>query len=114
MSLYADYIKERQNIETLECEKAFVTYEIYPDLKELYLMDVYVDPKYRRTGILRGYFNKIVEIAKEANCNFIMGSVDMSTKNWQKMEKIMINEGFDFSHKFRDNMLFYKKDVRNG
>lgn len=115
MSLYGDYIKERENKDIIESDKGFATYTIYPN-GECYLQDLYVVPAYRQTGLASNMADKIVEIAREANCNTLIGSVCVDANGATQNLKVFLNYGMQVN-KIIGNMIFLKKNitgVKNG
>ena len=73
MSLYADYLKEREDTNILEDTRGFATYKITGE--ECYIIDIYVAPIHRGNGMTKYYSDKIGELAKELGCSFLSGTV---------------------------------------
>ena len=109
MSLYADYIKERENKSIVESEKGFATYKIF-DNGECYLQDLYVAPEFRKTGIATEMADEVVKIAKDKGCSILLGSVSMDGTEPTRNMKVFL--GYDMQlHKVIGNMIFLKKDI---
>lgn len=107
MSLFADYIKEREGKETLEIEGAFAIYEITPG-HNAYIQDIYVVPELRQKGIAARLANKILEKAKSQGCKAIYGSIDRSANNAEASEQTLIAYGMRFSHEHNGIEYFSK------
>ena len=74
MSLYyADYIKEREGLDTLETDYGFATYKLRGT--DCYLQDVYIAPGYRKSGKGSDLANQVVAIAKAAGMRTLTSSV---------------------------------------
>lgn len=73
--MYAAYIKERENKEMLQFDCGFITYKIYPENKECFLADMYIDPKHRGTNAVAVFVNDLARVAKESGCDHISATV---------------------------------------
>jgi hypothetical protein len=109
-SLYAQYIKERENFEIVESEKGFTTYQIYEN-GECYIRDIFVAPEFRNTKISFEMEKQINDIAKLNNCNFLIGSICLDAKNPSKSLQILLNDQWQV-YKTIGNMIFVKKEVQ--
>lgn len=103
MSLYAEYIKEREGRECIELASGFAAYCFLPD-KTCLIADMYVRPDKRRTGYGRELVQMVMDKAREAGSTRLMVAVDpslsmseASVKFWEALGCIM-----------------YKKDVSAG
>jgi len=61
-TLYAQYIKERQDHRILENEHAFITYQIKD--KECFIVDMFVRKEYRRKGAGLSILNELKAIVE--------------------------------------------------
>lgn len=109
MSLFADYIKEREDIETLEFEKGFITFKMLPD-NTIYMKDIYVIPEARREGVGTFLTDKVCEIAKERGCKKVFGSVSLGANNASDSLKAQLIYGMKL-HSIKDNMIYLVKDI---
>ena len=50
MSLYSEYIKERENFETIEFENSFLTYEVSERGFFCHICDLYIRKEKRKNG----------------------------------------------------------------
>lgn len=62
-SLYSKYIKEREGANILENDKAFCSYRL--EDKGLFICDIYVDEKYRKSNIGKELVDEVESLAKE-------------------------------------------------
>lgn len=72
--MYAQYLKEREDLDTLETEKGFATYRFRAN--DCYIQDIYVLPEYRKQGYGAVIADEIVDKAKAEGYKILTGSVD--------------------------------------
>jgi hypothetical protein len=94
--LYAQYIKERENMECKYSEYGFVTYQINLEKDYVYICDVYVVPEKRKQHIALGFVKDIIDIALDLKVNNIITSLDQRANNWQYSQQTIIRCGFQF------------------
>jgi GNAT superfamily N-acetyltransferase len=92
-SLYAKYLEERQDAEVFEDKKGFVTFKKENDY--IYLIDMYILPEYRESGICKTYVNKLEELAKDLKLNKIVTSLYPKIKNSNRNLNIILKCGFE-------------------
>lgn len=110
VSNYALYIFEREGKEIIEDNEGFATYLHTPSRREIYIVDVFVKKEFRGVGKARDYFNKIINIAKERNCDYILTSVDTYTNDWQFSLMLLETDGYkQIANK--DTTIFLRKDL---
>lgn len=109
MSLYADYIKEREDKDIVENDNGFATFKIF-DNGECYLQDIYVVPAQRKSGLATEMADKVVSIAKENGCKTLIGSVCSDDKHATRNMKVFLTYGMQI-HKVIGNMIFLNKDI---
>lgn len=108
-SVYAKYLKEREDKDIIESEKGFATYKIF-DNGECYLQDIYVIPDERKSGLATEMTDKVVEIAKERKCNLLLGSVCTNDKYATRNMKVFLAYGMEIYNNV-GTMIFLKKDI---
>lgn len=94
MSLYANYIKEREDKEIIENDCGFITYKIFRDQKECMICDLYVLPEYRKNKIASEMANTVSNIAKNNDCNCLTAQVDTLALNCTDSLKVILAYGF--------------------
>jgi GNAT superfamily N-acetyltransferase len=90
--MWKDYIKERENLDTYENEKGFLTYEINHGV--CFMSDIYVKPEYRNTSAAFKLYMAVKNIAIDEGCTGIRGQVDRSLPGWEKSLQLMERLGF--------------------
>lgn len=108
-SLYAQYIKERENKDIIESDEGFATYQIF-DNGECYLQDIYVIPAKRKSGLATVMADQVVEVAKRKGCHTLVGSVCMDAKDPTRNMKVFLAYGMQVS-KLMGNMIFLRKNI---
>ena len=109
MSLYGDYLKERTNDQIYETEKGFATYRFIDD-KTVYIIDIYVKPEDRKSGIASNISDYIVGLAKIRGCTKLLGTVVPSTKGCTNSLKALLAYGFELDSASQD-IIILKKDI---
>lgn len=109
MSLYGDYILERENQGIVESEYGFATYQVSGH--ECYIKDIYVIPEMRTSGLASKMADKIAGLAKEKGCTYLSGSVCPSTNNSTSSLKVLLAYGFKLA-KSDVNMIWLIKELQ--
>ena len=105
MELYSEYIKERENADIVYNDIAFMTYK--KDGEGVFIIDAYVKPEHRKTGVARELLTQIENIT---DTKVLYTSTDITANNWIESEKAIINLGFEFKIK-RGNQNYYIKEI---
>ena len=110
MSLYAQFIKEREGFETLEVEHGYATYkQVEKDM--VYVRDIFVEENFRQNGLAYELSIQLAEIAKGLGCTKITGSVCVSDDIGVTISmKFLLGNGFKFSHA-HGTMLYFVKEI---
>ena len=107
MELFATYLKEREGSELVHDEKGFATYKKHGQ-NNIYVVDVYVRPEFRKKRVASGYLNMIADIT---SCENLITSCDENANNWKESEKAILGYGFEL--KTRENtMRWYIKEMK--
>lgn len=106
LSFWADYIKERENVEVLETNEGFATYQIKG--LECYIRDIYIAPGHRGSKLVYKLADQIVKIAKEKGCKYLTGSVCPSANNCHISMLVLINYGMKL-HSSINNLIYFIK-----
>jgi len=109
MTLFAQYLKERENKEIIENDFGFVTY-YFLSSGDCYIEDVYIVPEKRRSGLASEFGKAIELIAREKNSKRIFGSVDQNANNKTESMKFLISYGFLLSHN-SGNTIYLTKEL---
>lgn len=110
MSLYADYIKERLNDDIIETNDGFLTYRYidWKGQKAVYIIDLYVIPSKRQSGLATQLANTVVEEAKAKGCTIAIGSVSTLIKTKDQSIKVLIAYGMTEAIQGPDYIYFSK------
>lgn len=108
MSLYPLYLKEREGIEVLEKEQGFATYKVRSH--DCYIIDIYVVPEARKSGLASQMANEIAEIAKANGIKILTGSVDTRDKEALRNEKVLLAYGMRKAQQ-EDHMIYFYKEL---
>lgn len=110
MSLYSEYVMEREGYNCIEEEDYFYTYKKIGEA--LYLRDMYVRLESRRKGKAREIVTDIENKAKELNCNRVITTVDKETNNWEVNKKGIMSAGFVVLKE--DSTIYFVKELEYG
>ena len=108
MSLYGDYIQEREGKHIVENEHGFATYTLIPEAKECYIMDVYVSPEKRKSGLAKQMVDEIQGIAKKQDYKYLTTTASPSTKNSTTSLNVILSCGFKLLRSEHDLIWFIK------
>lgn len=92
VSLYAEYISEREGKHILEHAQGFATYVFME--KGCYIEDIFVRKEYRQTGVAAHLADQIAEIAKERGYKQLFGSVVPSANGSTTSLNVLLSYGF--------------------
>lgn len=109
MSLYAQYIAERTNDGILEFGHGFITFRYLND-KQVYIIDIYVEPEYRKNGLASKYADVVCKYAKEKGITEVIGTVVPSMKTATESVKVLIAYGMKVCSASTD-LIVFKKDI---
>ena len=83
-SLYAQFVKEILELETLEDEDSFVTYEIQKvkNIKCLKVINMFIDKKARGKNKSIQLLDKLKEIAHNNECTYMSAQINKATSQF--------------------------------
>lgn len=108
-SLYAKYIKERQDLDIIEREHGFLSYRIEDN--HLFIADLFVEKEHRGNGLVQDMVNEVENIASEFNRKYLMATVCPNTNNADISIKVVGSFGGKFLE-IKDNMLYFIKEIK--
>jgi GNAT superfamily N-acetyltransferase len=108
-SLYAKYLSERSNDLIIESHDSFASYR-YVDDKNVYIVDIFVDPESRRAGEASRLADAICKEAKDRGCIYLLGSVVPSAKNSTKSMRVLLGYGMSL-HSASNDFVIFRKDL---
>lgn len=92
--MYADYLAECGTLSILETGDGFATYRISG--RECYIIDIYVKPEKRESGLAFKMADQIWAVGKANGCTFLSGSVNTASKDPTASIKVLLAYGFKF------------------
>jgi GNAT superfamily N-acetyltransferase len=107
-SLFSQFAKEYHKREVLEYEHGFASYEILGD--SCYVADIFVEKEWRREGVATELLCEIEAIAKEKNCNWLLGSVIPSYQGSSDSMHAALWYGFKIQ-KSHENFIWLIKEI---
>jgi GNAT superfamily N-acetyltransferase len=110
MSLYAEYIKEREGKHIIENEHGFMTYVKIPSSHEVYIEDVYIVPEKRKEGLGRTFLERVEQQAKAEGYKYVTGSVKPSAKGSTASLQALLSVGFKLLSS-KDDAIFFVKEL---
>ena len=114
-SLYAEFVRETVNWETLEDEDSFVTYELQEigPVKCIKIIEMYVTPLARGKDKWKELATKVEEIAKQRECKTISAQISKSTSEFIQQRTAHICRLFGMQHSYEDvYQIIYNRGVR--
>lgn len=107
--MYKAYLEERTpGTSAVYSDKGFCTYSITEE--ECYIIDLYVKPEYRFENVASEFGDQISEIARNAGCKYLSGTVATNTANPTASTLVLIAYGFSI-HVAKDELIIFKKDL---
>ena len=92
-TLYAKYIKERDQVEILENECGFLLYKIIG--KDCLIVDLFIEAESRNLGECRKLVDELSLIAKSANCESLFGNIQINDPGSSRTMKAALAIGFE-------------------
>jgi GNAT superfamily N-acetyltransferase len=106
--LYLKYRKEREGIEYIAVEGAFIVFKDAGDY--CYIEDVYCIPELRQSGISYELAKKVEEMAKKAGYKKMLGSVNITANNPEIGLKACFNNGYKIL-KLEGSIIWLHKEI---
>lgn len=103
LTKYAKYIKEKADLDLIEWDHAFITYEIGRGV--CFIHDLWVDPDHRRKKMAWLITDEVAFIAKKHGCDKLMASV-MSNANYS-MQSLLAQIAYGFKIMGSDSEKIY-------
>lgn len=112
MSLYSEYVKELCcGRDVIEIDKvAFVTYYIHTDIKECYIEDMYIRPRYRNGGLCFKILKNVEDIARKKGCTVLTHGIVKKHKGFETVKLISEKYGFKFILE-TETEVYFAKDI---
>lgn len=108
MDKLKQYLKERENVESIESEYGFATYSIHE--QECYIRDIWVQPQFRQLNHATTLADCIVKIAKDKGCTFIIGTVCPAANNSTESLKVLLGYKMKLVSS-KENLIIFRKEI---
>lgn len=102
MKLYADYMKERENVEVLYTDECFLSYKFLDD-ETVFICDIYSKPSVRGNGKMLELGNNFITDMKEKGVKTIYGTTVTTTNGWENSDRLLRKFGAIYSGKDPEN-----------
>ncbi len=104
--MFKEYFMELKDLQVYETNEGFILYRITP--QHLYLADVYVKPEFRRNRNSFSMADSLVEVARDAGCQYVLCDVEPSNINATASVKVILAYGFQIAEAHQDEIIFIK------
>jgi GNAT superfamily N-acetyltransferase len=113
MSHYGDYISERLGKLIYECPEGFAVYWYRqgPLGEVVYIEDIYVTPKFRKTGAASKMADYIADEARAKGVNWLLGSVNPEANGATTSLKVLLAYGMTLDRVGGDGLIYFVKDL---
>jgi len=109
-SNFALFFEEYENMYTLEKDVGFVTYKFIDDINACYMVNAFVNKKYRNNNVVYRLLDEVVEIAKKSGYNLLISSTDPDSNTPDRSKRVLKKYGFKYK-KHSDNLDWYAKEI---
>ncbi len=109
MSLYAEYVKERGIDQIYETDYGFATYR-YINEKSVYIVDIFISPKFRKQGAAAGIADGIANLAHSKGCTEMFGSVVPQARGSTDSIRVLLAYGMTL-HSIENSLIVFRKDI---
>jgi len=111
MSLYSEYLAEKENKEYFEIpNKGFITYRIIPENKECYIDIIFVKKEFRKQKIGKQLEQEVIKKAKESGCTFLSAQVYSKAPFFKDSLAAIIKSNYAVFKEY-DNYLLVVKNI---
>ena len=107
--MFADYFAEFYGDETYEDETGFAVYRYLND-KQVYIVHIYIDPRFRKSGAASAIADHIVRQAKQRGCTELLGTVVPSARASGDSLRVLLGYGMDLKS-LDGNMIVFSKEI---
>lgn len=108
MSLYGEYIKEREGYDIVENDKGFATFTISG--VECYLRDIYVRPDFRKQDVASELAREVEKQAADRGATILIGSCCVGMRGDTESLKVLLAYGFRVRG-VEGNMIYFDKEI---
>ena len=112
MSLYREYIYEHRGDKMVERPEGFASYRYldFEGRKAVYIVDIYVDPKYRKLNIAAEMADEVAKDARREQCKVMLGTVVPSANASTVSLRVLLAYGMTLASASND-LIIMKKEI---
>jgi predicted GNAT superfamily acetyltransferase len=107
MSLYAQYVAEKDGMSVLEKEHGFAVFRVQSDT--VYLRDIFVVEAKRKTHLAKEMADEVAEIARRKGCKYMTGTVNPNLPSATNSILVLAAYGMNLISANQDALLFGKE-----
>lgn len=104
---YQNYIDELETAQLLDSKYGFVTFKIQNEVCNI--IDIYINPEYRKKGFASSLADEVFSIAKEAKCKQVHGQVYLNSNYPEKSLIAPLKYGFKIHDASNGVIRYYKE-----
>lgn len=104
MSLYAQYVAEKDGMSVLEKEHGFAVFRI--EGESVYLRDIFVVEAKRKSNLAKEMADEIADLARKKGCKFMTGTVNPNLPSATKSVMVLIAYGMKLLSANQECLLF--------
>lgn len=109
MSLWSDYLNEREGKEVIEHDSGFAVFKLNED-ETCYLEHIYVAPEVRGTGLASELADRVAKRARESGKSVLLGSVMPGATGATHSLKTQLTYGFKLDS-IQGNLIVMSKEI---
>ena len=110
-NLRAEYIKEREGVDTIDTDYGFLEYEIIKN--GLLIRNLYVAPSHRNGAALMNLINMASDVAKENCCDVLIGTIQTNVNGASRVMAAALKIGFQIVN-CEDQAIWIRKEITHG
>lgn len=110
MNKFIEYMKERQDIETIDMEKGFICYRI--EAEGCMILDHYVLPEFRRQKLGKDLADKVFSICRELGIKTVFCQLDRQARGARVARINIVHFGFE-PYYIEGTIEHYKMEVES-
>lgn len=115
LSMFAQYLQERENKAVLETEYGFATYGFNClsglDFPHVYICDIFVLPQHRKENRAREMADEIARLSQARGIKIMLGSVDVAANGSDTSLQVLTAYGMKL-YNVNGNTIFMIKDLK--
>ena len=103
------YLKEKQGLTYRDEGSWCYAYKVIPHSNVFHVGYLYLEEENRGTNMSKIIWKTVSKNAREHNCEYVSGEVDLKELNISRSLRFLLNLGFEKRYEDTDSILLYKK-----